>query len=170
VIICAMARSKPTSTEAERQLAAAAERHAEVLAAMSATAEPALGREAAARALGRGVQLISFTLRRAADAGVGFDRLVQLSGLDETVVREALEHGPQVEVIARLAPEGVDARAAAEAAASFQTTVRAEALLRGILADVSGARTPTAAELGDLCDRLEAAWREWRDELGRDAS
>jgi hypothetical protein len=95
--------------------------------------------------------------------------LVQLSGWDEPLVREALERGPQAEVIARLAPEGVDARAAAEAAANFQTTVRAEALLRG-LADVSGGRTPTAAELGDLCDRLEAAWRGWRDDLGRDAS
>jgi hypothetical protein len=70
VIISAMGASKPSPVEAERQLSAAAERHTEVLAAMSATAEPALGREAAARALGRGVQLLSFTLRRAADAGV----------------------------------------------------------------------------------------------------
>jgi len=37
-----------------------------------------------------------------------------------------------------------------------------------ILADVDDpAWSPAAADLDDLCERLETAWRSWRQGLGR---
>ena len=156
------------AVEAERQLAAAADRHREVLAAVQADDGSTVSREAATRALARGVRLVAFTLARAAEAGVPFERLVELSGLDEGLVRETLERGVETTVVARMTPAGLDANAVAQAAASFDATARVEALLRTILADIADARwSPAGADLDDLADRVEAVWRSWRQGLGR---
>jgi len=156
------------ATESERQLAAAADRHREVVAAMKSVDRSAVSEEAAIRALGRGVQLVAFTLRRAAAAGVPFERLVALSGWDDELVRATLGQGAHAPVVARVTPEGVDPHAVAQAAASFEGTARVEAVLRAILADVGDAAwSPAGADLDDLADRLESLWRSWRQALGR---
>jgi len=156
------------AVEAERQLAAAADRHHEVLAAVQADDGSIVSREAATRALARGVQLVAFTLARAAQAGVPFERLVELSGWDEGLVRETLDRGAAATVVARMTPARLDANAVAQAAASFEATSRVEAVLRTILADVGDdAWSPAGADLDDLADRVEAVWRSWRQGLGR---
>jgi hypothetical protein len=166
-----MPSSELSPAEAERQLAAAAQRHDEVVAAMEVGGRPEVARLAATRALARGVQLVCFTLERAAAAGVPLPRLVELTGWDEDLVRESLGRGPEPEIVARIAPEGVDAHAVAQAAASFEATVHLEALLDSIRADVGDSSwSPAAADLDDLCDRLESTWRSWRQGLGRQRS
>jgi hypothetical protein len=163
-----MPSSDISAAEAERQLAAAAERHGEVVAAMQLGDRPAIARESATRALARGVQLVWFTLVRAAAAGVPFERLVELTGWDEALVRETLGQGPGPAVIARVTAEGIDAHAVAQAAASFAASTRVEVLLQRILADIGDdAWSPAGADLEDLCDRLESTWRSWRRQLGR---
>jgi len=87
-------------------------------------------------------------------------------------VREGLERpAPALRVAARLAPEGVDARAVAEAAAAFEAIRRIEELTQRVLADLAldadvVARSPHAAhDLDDLHDALETAWQTWRERL-----
>jgi hypothetical protein len=163
-----MPTSHVSAAEAERQLAAAVQRHGEAVVAMQVGDRPEAARQAATRALARGVQLVSFSLARASAAGVPFERLVELTGWDETLVREAVRHGADPAIVERVTPEGVDPHAVAQAAASSESTVRLEALLHSILADVGDeAWSPAAADLDDLCDRLESSWRSWRQSLGR---
>lgn len=163
-----MSYREPTVAEAEWQLVAAAERHAEVVAAIRLGARSPSSRQTATRALARGVQLVSFALGRAAAAGVPLERLVELTGWEEPLVRDALEHGPEAPVVARIAPEGLDPRAVAQAASSFEATARLDALLASIMADVGDpAWSPAAVDVDELCEGLENAWRAWRQGLGR---
>jgi hypothetical protein len=127
----------------------------------------------AVKVAGRAVHLVSFALRRAAAAGVPFERLVELTGWAPDLVREGLERPvPEPRVIARLAHPGLDARAVAEAASSFEAIGRLQARTQRLLADVldaAGAQRPSLppADVEDLHDRLETVWREWRLALGR---
>ena len=135
---------------------------------MKSVDRSAVSEEAAIRALARGVQLVAFTLRQAAAAGVPLERLVELSAWDEELVRATLGQGPQARMVARVTPEGVDPQAVAQASASFEATARVEAVLRAILADVGDAAwSPAGADLDDLADRIESLWRSWRQALGR---
>jgi hypothetical protein len=159
--------------EAERQLAASAERHREVVASMKELGRPEAGQHVAVKSVGRAVHLVSFSLRRAADAGVAFERLVELTGWEPDLVREGLERVPEPRVIARLVPAGVDASAVAQAAAAFEGITRLRELTQRVLADVDldfSVEAPSAlapADLEDLHDRLETAWTAWRQPLGR---
>jgi hypothetical protein len=159
--------------EAERQLAAASARHREAVASTQEFGRPETGQYVSVKSLGRAVHVVSFTLRRAADAGVPFDRLVELTGWEPELVREGLERLPEARVIARLAPAGVDPRAVAQAAAAFEAITRLHELTQRVLADVDLDHTVeapsalTPAELDDLHDRLETAWSAWRQALGR---
>jgi hypothetical protein len=125
------------------------------------------------KSLGRAVHVVSLALRRAADAGVPFDRLVELTGWGPDLVREGLERLPEPRVIARLAPAGVDPNAVAQAAASFEAITRLRELTRRVLVDVDldlTVEAPSAlapADLEDLHDRLETAWAAWRQALAR---
>jgi hypothetical protein len=160
----------PTATaEAERQLAAAAERHREVAASMEESGRPAAGQHVAVKSVARGVHLVSFALKQAAEAGVPFERLVELTGWEPELVREGLAHAePQPWFMARLAPAGIDARAVAQAAAGIEATTRLHGLMQRVLADVDDeAWTPAPVHLDDLHDRLETVWRSWRQEAGR---
>jgi hypothetical protein len=161
----AQAWSDGSEAEAERQLAAAAARHREAVASMQELGRPAAGQHVSIRALARAAHLVSFTLRRAADAGVPFERLVDLTGWEPDLVREGLERAPEPQVIARLAPAGVDPGAVAQAAAAFEAITRLREPTQRVLADVDPDLTPEApspAEFEDLHDRLEAAWSAWR--------
>ena len=166
-------RSDGSGAEAERQLVASAERHREVVASMHELGRPEAGQHVAVKSVGRAVHLVSFTLRRAADAGVPFERLVELTGWDPDVVRQGLERVPEPRVIARLAPAGVDPGAVAQAAAAFEAITRLRELTQRVLADVDldlTVEAPSAlapADLEDLHDRLETAWSAWREALGR---
>ena len=161
--------SNGSRAEAERQLAAAADRHREAVLSMQELGRPEAGQHVAIKSAGRAVHLVSFALRRAAEAGVPFDRLVDLTGWEPDLVREGLERPvPEPRLVARLAPAGVDARAIAQAAAAFEAIRRLHDLTQRVLADVAldahvDARPPLApADLDDLHDRLETAWRAWR--------
>jgi hypothetical protein len=158
--------------EAERQLAASAERHREAVASMRELGRPEAGQHVAVKAVGRAVHLVSFSLKRAAEAGVSFERLVELTGWEPDLVREGLERGvTEPRFVARLAPAGAEARAVAQAAAAFEAITRLQDLTQRVLADAAGeaeaSSPPSAAELDDLHDRLETAWRSWRQGLGR---
>jgi hypothetical protein len=166
-------RSEGSTVEAERQLAAATARHREAVASMQQLGRPEAGQHVSIKSLGRAVHLVSFTLRRAADAGVPFERLVELTGWEPDLVREGLERLPEPRVIARLAPAGVDPSAVAQAAAAFEALSRLRELTQRVLADVDpdlSLEAPSAlapADLEDLHDRLETAWSAWRQALGR---
>jgi hypothetical protein len=165
----ATATSERSRAEAERQLCAAAERHREVLASMQQLGRPEAGQHVAVKAVGRAVALVSFALKRAAEVGVSFERLEELTGWEPDLVREALERAvPEPWFVARLAPPGVDARAIAQAAAAFDALARLEDLTQRVLADLdreAGASSSAApADLDDLRDRWEIAWRSWREE------
>ena len=167
------ASSEASRAEAERQLAAAAERHREAVASMQELGRPEAGQSVAIKVVGRAVHLVSFALRRAAEAGVSFERLVELTGWEPDLVREGLERAvPEPRVVARLAPSGVDARAVAQAAATFEAIRCLRELTQRVLADVEpvvgDARPPLApAHVEDLHDRFETAWRSWRQALGQ---
>src|SRR3954453_20643440 len=156
--------------EAERRLATAAERHREAVSSMQESGRPEAGQQVAIKVVGRAVHLVSFALRRAASAGVPFERLVALTGWEADLVREGLERDVAApHVVARLAPAGIDAFAVAQAAASFETIRCLRQLTESVLADVDpvdgNARSPrTSTDLEDLHDRLEAAWPSWREE------
>jgi hypothetical protein len=112
-----------SQTEAERQLAAAVERHREVTASMQEPGRPETGQHVAVKAVGRAVALVSFALKGAAEAGVPFERLVALTGWEPDLVREGLSrsvHEPGF--VAKLVPAGPDPQAVAEAAAAFEAS------------------------------------------------
>jgi hypothetical protein len=154
--------------EAERQLAAAADRHLEVVGSMGRRDQPPTAQHIAAKALARGVQLVAFALRRAADAGVPFERLSELTGWAPDVVREALDRPVEPALVQRLSLPGVDSEAVAEAAASLEAGARVQAVVREILEDLDDEEwSPAPADLDELKDRLETAWRQWRQALGR---
>ena len=168
----ATSSSEGSRAEAERQLEAAAARHREVVASMLESGRPEAGQHVAVKSVGRAVHLVSFALKRAAEAGVRFERLVELTGWEPDLVREGLDRAvPEPWFMARLAPPGADARAVAEAAAAFEALARLRALTQRVLADVDAEADeqslPAPADLDDLHNRLEAAWRSWRDGLQR---
>lgn len=158
-----------SAAEAERQLAAAAERHREVVTALAvSTGRPAQGQHAAESALARGVQLLAYTLTRAAAAGVPRNRLAELVGGDAALVDDMLDRGPEPSVVARLTPGGVDPQAVTRAAASFEASVRVRAVVEEIMADVEDRSwSPASSELDDLAERVSDVWRQWRHTLGR---
>jgi hypothetical protein len=167
-------RSEGSRSEAERQLAAALERHREVVASMQELGRPEAGQHVAVKAVGRAVHLVSFALRHAAESGVPAERLVELTGWEPELVGEALARAPDPmrppapSFVARLAPAGLDPGAVAQAAASVEATARLEALTRRILADVGDdAWLRAPADLVDLHERLDGAWRSWRQTLER---
>jgi hypothetical protein len=165
--------SEGSNAEAERQLAEATARHREALASMQELGRSEAGQHVAIKSAGRAVHVVSFALRRAAEAGVRFERLVALTGWEPDLVREGLERVPEPRVVARLAPAGVDPRAVAQAATAFEAITRLRELTQRVLADVAldvDVEAPSAlapADLDDLHDRLETAWSAWRQELGR---
>lgn len=161
-------RSASARPEAERQLAAAAERHREVLASMQELGRSEAGQHVAVKAVGRAVHLVTFALKHAAESGVSRERLVELTDWDSRIVNEALTRGPEPSLVARLAPAGLDPRAVAQAAASIEATARLQALTQRILADIADETwSPAPADLADLHERLDSAWRAWRQTLGR---
>ncbi len=169
--VSAASASDRDRAEAERQLAAAIERHREVTASMGDSGRSEAGRHVAVKAVGRAVHLVSFALKRAADAGVPFERLVELTAWDPDLVREGLELSvPEPRFVARLAPAGPDPHAVAQAAGAFEVIGRLEELTQRVIADVDAeADAPVTADpaaLDDLHQRLEAAWRSWRPDLG----
>jgi hypothetical protein len=152
-----------TDSEVERQVVAAADRYREIAGSHEVAGLPEAGRHVAAKAIGRAIQLLSFVLKRAAAAGVGDERLSELTGWDPQMVRELRERPPEPEFVSRVAPAGVDPAAVARAAASAQASHRLHELAGAILADVDDERwSPAAADLDELHDRLESAWRVWR--------
>jgi hypothetical protein len=162
--------------EAERQLGAVAERHREAVGSMARPGRPEAGQYVAIKVVGRAVGAVSFALRRAAEAGVPFERLVELTGWEPDLVRAALEQAvPAPRVVARLTPPGVDAGAVAQAAAGFEAISRLREFTQRVLADVeldleAETRAPLGPEdLEDLHDRLETAWRSWHDGLAHRA-
>jgi hypothetical protein len=166
-----MTRSESSRAEAERQLAASAARHREVVASMQEQGRSETGQHVAVKSVGRAVHLVSFALKRAAEADVPFERLVELTGWEPELVREGLEQVvPAPQFVARLAPAGADAREVAQAASAFEAITRLRGLTEHVLADLDGeAQTwpPPPADVDDLHNRLEAAWRSWRQELAR---
>jgi hypothetical protein len=161
-------RSADTRPEAERQLAAAIERHREVLASMDEPGRPETSQHVAVKAVGRAVALVSFALRSATEAGVPLDRLVELTGWEPELVSEAVARAPDPRrpparhFVAQLAPAGLDPSAVAQAAAGAEATARLQDLTQRILTAIdAGSRAP--ADLVDLCERLDKEWRSWRD-------
>jgi hypothetical protein len=70
-----------------------------------------------------------------------------------------------------LAPAVADADAVAQAAASFAATTRLQGFTQRVLADLDDeAWLPAPADVDDLHDRLETAWRSWHQRLGRQAT
>jgi hypothetical protein len=138
---------------------------------MQEVCRPEAGQHVAIKVVGRAVHLVSSALKRAASAGVPFERLLELTGWEPEFVREGLERDVTApHVVARLAPAGIDALAVAQAAASFEAIRCLRQLTEALLTDVDptddDARPPlTATDLEDLRNRLEAAWRSWREEL-----
>jgi len=166
-------RSGDSRPEAERQLAAAVDRHREVLASMRELGRPESGQHVAVKAVGRAVHLVSFALRHAAECGVPLERLVELTGWEPELVSEALAQAagprrpPAPSFVARLAPAGLDPGAVAQAAATVEATARLHALTQRILADIGDdARSRAPAVLVDLHERLDGEWRSWRQALG----
>jgi hypothetical protein len=157
--------------EAERQLTESAERHRELVASMRELGRPESGQHVAVKSVGRAVGLVSFSLKRAAQTGVPFERLVELTRWEPDLVRAGLDlEVPEPRLVARLAPAGADASAVAEAAVAFEAITRLQGLVQRVLADVdSDAAPPTPAELDDLYHRLDTAWRSWRQGVGREA-
>jgi len=157
--------------EAERRLAAAVERHREVLASMQELGRSETSQHLAVKAVGRAVHLVSYALRHATRCGVPMDRMVELTGWDPELVGEAAARAPDPmrppasRFVARLAPAGLDPGAVAQAAASAEATARVHELSRQILADVDAWSQPPAG-LVDLHERLERDWRSWREVRG----
>jgi hypothetical protein len=155
-----------TQAEAERQVTAAVERYQEVVASMAEGGRPEIGQRAASKAVGRALQLISFVLTRAHDGGITLERLSELTAWEPDLVRQVIERPPEPSLVSRIAPSAVDPAAVARAAASSEASQRLHALARSILDDVDDdGWSPAAADLDELHDRLEAAWRGWRQDL-----
>jgi hypothetical protein len=161
-------RSEGATTEAERQLTAAAERHREAVASMREPGRLESGQHVAVKAVGRAVQLVVFALRHAAESGVPLERLMELTGWEKQLVDEALARTPDPRFVARLAPAGLDPDVVARAAAGIEATARLQALTQRILADVGEeAWSPAPTDLAELHQRLDGEWRSWRQALGR---
>jgi len=79
-----------TPVEAERQLAAAADRHREALASRDEPGRPEAGQHVAAKAVDRADELVWFALRQGSEAGVSSERLAEVSGWEPGAVREGL--------------------------------------------------------------------------------
>jgi hypothetical protein len=164
----APATSESSRAEAERQLAAAAERHREVVTSQGEVGRPEAGQHVAVKSVGRAVHLVSFALKQAADAGVPFERLVELTGWEPDLVREGLAlQLPEPRFVARLSPPGTDAEAVARAATLYEAITRVQGLTQRMLADVEGETGLSAQDVDRLRDRLEAGWRSWRDGLAQ---
>jgi hypothetical protein len=162
-------RSASARLEAERQLAAAAERHREVLASMQELGRSEASQHVAVKAVVRAVHLVTFALTHAAETGVPVERLVELTDWDSRLVNEALARGPEPGLVARLAPPALDADAVAHVAASIVATARLQALTQRILADIADETwSPAPTDLADLYERLDSEWRAWRTPLGRE--
>jgi hypothetical protein len=162
--------SEQGAPEAERQLAAAVERHREAVASVQQPGRPESGQHVAVKAVGRAVQLVVFALRHAAESGASHERLVALSGWDPQLVDEALAQAPESSVVARLAPRALDTEEVADAAAGIEVMARLRLLAQGILADVGDDTwSPMAAELVDLHERLARTWHDWRHAVGRES-
>jgi hypothetical protein len=162
--------------EAERQLAAAIDRHREVLASVGEPGRPETGQHVAIKAVGRAVHLVSFALRQAAESGVPLERLVELTGWEPELVKDALTQAtdrtppPAPSFVARLAPDGLDPGAVAQAAASVEAIERLQVLTQSILADAGNdAWSQAPTELVDLHERLYGQWRAWRNAHGAPA-
>jgi hypothetical protein len=156
------------AAEAERQLAAAAARHREVVASLGEPGRPAAGRHVAAKAVARAVQLVTFALHRADRSGVPAARLSELTGWEPELVATALAESPAPDFVRRLVPAGIAPEELAEASAGLEAAVRLRALVERVLADVAAEDwAPAPADLDDLRERLDHEWRVWRRELGR---
>jgi hypothetical protein len=166
----AASSSERSRAEAERQLSAAAERHCEVLASMLQLGRPEAVK--AVKAVGRGVQLVSFALKRAAEVGIPFERLVELTEWEPDLVREGLERAvPEPWVRGRdwRRPASTPARSP-QAAAAFDALARLQDFTQRVLADLDreagASSSPASVDLNELHDRWETAWRPWRERLG----
>jgi hypothetical protein len=159
--------SEHSRLEAERQLAAAVERHREVLASSEQSGRAEASQRVAVKAVGRAVHLVTFALGHATECGVPLARLAELTGWEPELVREAvaLEPDPMrlptASFVARLSPAGLDAEAVAQAAARAEATARVQALTQRILVDV-GNDAHSPADLLDLHERLDREWCSWR--------
>lgn len=155
--------------EAERQLAAAVERHREAVASVATLGRPEAGQHVAVKVLARAVHLVSFTLRRAAAADVPFERLVALTGWEPSLVREGLQRRPEPRVVARLVSPDVDPEPVAAAVSALEAMDELRELVQLMLADVAFAvEGPSlgSAELEDLHNRVDSSWRSWRQDVG----
>lgn len=150
-----------TTEEAERQLAAAAERHREMLASMQELGRPEAGQHVAVKAVDRAVRLVCFALRRGAEAGIPAERLAELTGWQPALVAEGLEQVDEPRFVARLVPAEVDYSHVTQTAAGVRATARLHDLAREILDDVL-AGSPSAGDLDELHGRLAAQWTDWR--------
>src|SRR3954453_16405282 len=152
---------------AERQLAAALERHREVLASMQELGRPETSQHVAVKAVGRAVHVVSFALRHATESGVPLERLVELTGWEPELVSEAVAQAPDPlrppaqHFVARLAPAGLDPSAVAQAAARAKAPARLHQRPQRPPPDADAwPRAP--ADLVDLHERLNGEWRSWR--------
>ena len=153
-------------SEAERQLAHAAARHREVLAASSQSGRSAAGDSSAAAAVTRGAALVTFALRRAVAAGIDVEDLASISGWDPGVIGEAVERGP-----APVLPADLDAALVMRSEATLDAMAELDLLLRRISADVVDPDwAPAPADLDELREGLDQRWREWRLRHGRRAA
>ena len=153
--------------EAERQLANAAARHREVVASLGELGRPAAGQHVAAKAVARAVQLVTFALHQADQAGVPTVRLAQITGGDPDLVRAALDHSPEPHYVGRLAPAGIEAEAVVQATASLEAASR---LRRSRSASSTTSAPTTDARAGRPllpARAIEHDWRFWRRALGR---
>ena len=103
-------RSASARPEAERQLAAAAERHREVVASMQELGRSEAGQHVAVKAVGRAVQLVALALTHAAETGVPVERLVELTDWDPRLVNGALARGPEPSLVAQFGAAGAGRR------------------------------------------------------------
>jgi hypothetical protein len=161
-----MLSALPSDVEAERQLAAAADRHHEMLASMQELGRPEAGQYVAVKAADRAVRLVCFALRRGAEAGIPVERLAELTGWSEELVREGLAQTVEPRFVAKLVPAGLEHSDVAKTAAGVTATARLHALTQTILNDALDheAWSPTPDDLDDLHERLETEWRSWRDQ------
>jgi hypothetical protein len=164
-----MSSSEVSTSEAERQVLEVVDRYREAVGSVEAGGRPEVGQQAAVKAVGRALRLAAFVFKRASTAGVTPERLGELTGWEPDLVREMLERPTDPAFVVRVAPRGVDARAVAQAAASFEAAQQLRALLDDMLADVDDAAwSPAATDLDKLHDQVAGAWQAWRRGLGRE--
>jgi len=116
----------------------------------------------AVKSVGRAVHLVSFALKRAAEAGVPFERLVQLMGGSQTSCEGLEQAVPEPSLLLGLAPAGTDARAVAQAAATFDATTRLHGLTQRVLASrnrIAAARDPRRRQSCDEHDQSATSCR-----------